>query len=296
MAFSPDGKRIVTASGGVYDAQKRQSVSGVVKVWDVATGQVTLTLTGHRDTVEGVAFSPDGKWIASGSRDNTLKVWDAATGQVTLTLKGHTDGVNSLAFSPDGKRIVSGGISDPTLKVWDAATGQVTLTLTGHAQGLNSVAFSPDGKRIASGSWDRTVKLWDAQTGQEILTLKDHTDKVTRVCFSPDGKRLASASYDKTVKVWAVKDSQLISQTSAASPGGTQTFAKPTANGYRVDRCLFWAQQCDEPAASAWCRTQGYSRATNWQSENASPTRILGDGKICNTPSCGGFSSITCSK
>ena len=96
VAFSPDGKRLVTAS---WD--------GTVKVWDAATGQETLTLKGHTGGVSSVAFSPDGKRIASASEDETVKVWDAATGQETLTLKGHTDAVLSVAFSPDGKRIAS---------------------------------------------------------------------------------------------------------------------------------------------------------------------------------------------
>ena len=140
-----------------------------------------------------MAFSPDGKRLASASQDETVKVWDAATGQETLTLKGHTSGVMSVAFSPDGKRLASASM-DGTVKVWDAATGQETLTLKGHTGPVTSVAFSPDGKRLASASADKTVKVWDAATGQETLTLKGHTGGVTSVAFSPDGQRLASAS------------------------------------------------------------------------------------------------------
>ena len=113
MAFSPDGRRIVSGSE-----------DQTLKVWDAETGQETLTLKGHTGSVYSVAFSPDGRRIVSGSQDGTLKVWDAETGQETLTLKGHTGaGVTSVAFSPDGRRIVSGS-NDMTLKVWDAATGQ----------------------------------------------------------------------------------------------------------------------------------------------------------------------------
>ena len=148
VAFSPDGKRIVSGSE-----------DQTLKVWDATTGQETLTLKGHTGAVQSVAFSPDGKRIVSGSDDQTLKVWDATTGQETLTLKGHTGAVQSVAFSPDGKRIVSGS-DDQTLKVWDATTGQETLTLKGHTGGVRSVAFSPDGKRIVSGSDDQTLKVW----------------------------------------------------------------------------------------------------------------------------------------
>ena len=106
VAFSPDGKRIITGSND------RTS-----KVWDAETGKDTLTLKGHTSTVYSVAFSPDGKKILTGSYDKTAKVWDAETGKETLTLKGHTDGVTSVAFSPDGKRIIT-KYGDKTTKVW----------------------------------------------------------------------------------------------------------------------------------------------------------------------------------
>ncbi|MBI5757629.1 MAG: protein kinase, partial [Planctomycetales bacterium] len=107
-----------------------------------------------------VAFSADGKRLASASHDGTVKVWDAMSGQEALTLKGHTDWVNSVAFSADGKRLASAS-RDGTVKVWDATSGQETLTLKGHTNWVNSVAFSADGKRLASASRDQTVKVWD---------------------------------------------------------------------------------------------------------------------------------------
>jgi WD40 repeat protein/serine/threonine protein kinase len=176
------------------------------------------TLRGHTGIVSCVAFSPDGKRIASGSWDKPVKVWDAVTGQETLTLKGHPNGVLSVAFSPDGARLATSGASENTVKVWDADTGQELLTLRGHTSHVNSVVFSPDGTRLASGSHDQTVKVWDAQTGQEVLTLKGHTDRVTGVAFSPDGRRLASGSNDKTVRVWDVSSS-----TKDRQAGGQQT-------------------------------------------------------------------------
>jgi WD40 repeat protein/serine/threonine protein kinase len=171
--------------------------------WRLSHSEI-LSLRAHAGSVLSVAFSPDGKRLASGGLDNTLKVWDAATGQETFTLKGHDGRVTSVAFSPDGKRLASGGW-DNTLKVWDVFTGQETLTLKGHSGAAAdlSVAFSPDGRRIASGSQGgMTLKIWDATTGQETLTLKGHTGGVTSVAFSPDGKRLASVSDDATLKVW----------------------------------------------------------------------------------------------
>jgi WD40 repeat protein len=153
-----------------------------------------------------VAFSADGKRLASAGEDKTVKVWDAQTGQEQLTLKGHADRVYSVAFSPDGKRIASASW-DMTVKVWEAQTGQEQLTLKGHAGRVHSVAFSPDGKRLASAG-DGTVRLWDADAGQQVLALQGHTDRVWSVAFSPDGKRLASGGYKSgkpcEVKVWGL--------------------------------------------------------------------------------------------
>jgi tetratricopeptide (TPR) repeat protein len=171
------------------------------------------TLEGHSALVASVSFSPDGKRIASGSRDKTVKVWDAQTGKEMLTLKGHSSLVNSVSFSPDGKRIVSGGWDDK-VKVWDAETGQLMLTLKGHTSYVTSVIFSPNGKRIVSGGGQfgvgepGEIKVWDAETGQETLTLAGHTGQVVGVSFSPDGKRILSGSRDKTLKIWDAETGQ----------------------------------------------------------------------------------------
>jgi WD40 repeat protein len=163
---------------------------------------------GHRKEVTCVAFSPDGRRIASGSKDQTVKVWDAQTAQEVLTLNGHTYRVASVAFSPDGQWLASGSWDD-TVKIWDGQTGRQIRNLQGHTDKVTSVAFSPNGRWIASGSADKTVIIWDAQTGQKIHTLQRHKDKVTSVAFQPDGQRLASGSADKTVNVWNTQTGQV---------------------------------------------------------------------------------------
>jgi hypothetical protein len=158
---------------------------------------------GHSDLVEAVAFSPDGRFIVSGSYDKTLKLWDAATGALLKTFmpktfQGHDRPVYSVAFSPDGRFIVSGS-ENGTLELWDAASGREVWTLQWLSV-VYSVAFSPDGRTLA-GSQYHTIKLWDA-SGREMRTLQGHTGLVYSVVFSPDGRTIASGSEDYTIKLW----------------------------------------------------------------------------------------------
>ncbi|HMC88687.1 MAG TPA: M56 family metallopeptidase, partial [Gemmataceae bacterium] len=220
IVYSPDGKRLATASGGNGDRP------GELTVWNAATRDEIYTIH-EPDSVRSVAFSPDNKFIATGSFDKTAKLRDAATGKLLVDLRGHRGAVNSVAFSPDGKLLATGSL-DSTIKLWEVPSGKLQKTLgseadlgnmtlgrlvstvknqlsaSGHTDWVLSVAFSPDGKTLASASRDQTAKLWDVATGKEKLTLRGHTNWVECVRFTPDGQTVLTASWDFTIKKWDV--------------------------------------------------------------------------------------------
>ena len=161
VAFSPDGKTLASGSD-----------DNTIRLWNVDTGETERILTGHAGEFEGVdngpssiegvksvAFSPDGKTLASGGGDNVIHLWDIGTGKRKMTLVGHTHWVFSLAFSPDGGTLASGSV-DSDIRLWDPHTGQHKKTLIGHSAWVRSIAFSSDGKTLVSGSDDGSVLLW----------------------------------------------------------------------------------------------------------------------------------------
>ncbi|MEV6735275.1 trypsin-like peptidase domain-containing protein [Streptomyces sp. NPDC051364] len=158
-------------------------------------------LSGHTASVPAVAFSPNGKTLATGSADKTVRLWNVTTGKTRKTLTGHTEWVEDVAFSPDRKTLATAS-DDNTARLWNVTTGKTRKTLTGHTDALLSVAFSTDGKTLATASGDKTVRLWNVTTGKTRKTLTGHTGWVEDVAFSPDRKTLATASDDKTVRLW----------------------------------------------------------------------------------------------
>ena len=197
IAYSPDCKLLALAGGAgvwLYDADNLNEV-GLLK--------------GNTSWLCSVAFSPDGKLLASGDYDNTIHLWNVEEQKQVGVLKGHTDGVNSITFSPDGKLLASGGY-DNTVRLWDVEKQNQVGMLRGHTEMVHSVAFSPDGKQLASSSSDNTIHLWDIQGKSTVGILHGHEEVVSSVAFSPDGKTLASGSWDNTARLWDVEKQKLV--------------------------------------------------------------------------------------
>ena len=198
LAISADGRYLATGDG-----------SARAVLWEAQTGAVVREFKGHTKWVAAVAFSPDGRRLATvGYADRFIKLWDTETGQEIRTLTGHEGDIKAVCFSPDGRLLASAGFDSAAgIRLWEVETGRQVRALRPR-QWFSTVAFSPDGQRLASGGGSGIVHVDDVATGAEIAAFAvagaSESNWIEHLAFSPDGQRLATASVDRTARLWDV--------------------------------------------------------------------------------------------
>lgn len=195
LAYRPDGAQLAVAGGA-------PGAAGEVRVYDAQTlTPVGAPLKGHTDLVYSIAWSPDGKRLATGSQDKTAVIWEWPSGKQLAVCKEHSDAVNRVCFAPDGKSLYTAS-QDHNVRRFDAANGQVIRSFTGHGDAVTALALSPDGKGLVSSGPEPRVRWWNVDTGDTSRYSDGHESAVNDLTFSKDGKLLASAAADRTVRIW----------------------------------------------------------------------------------------------
>lgn len=224
MAFSSGGDSLAVGSHG-----------GSITLWDVRTGELRATLSGHERWTSELVFAQDRRVLASASGDRTAKLWDTETGKLLASFNGHKSRFMKLSLSADGRLLATASDEDKSPRIWDTKVGRLVQTLPRvselHSVAIGSIAFSPTGPTLATTTWTG-IYLWDAETGKLRATLVDqslsrtvrviehrhsedrvenfsHADTIYRILFSPDGRVLATGSRDFTAKLWDVTNGQL---------------------------------------------------------------------------------------
>jgi WD40 repeat protein len=265
VAFSPDGRTLASASDDntirLWDARTHEQLGNALIGPPNAASNPEKPLRPHG--FESVAFSRDGRALASGSVDDTVRLWSVRTHrQLGASLRGHTDGVTSVAFSPSGRMLASAG-EDKTVRLWSLRTHkQLGAPLTGHTRTVTSVAFGPNGRTLASSSADKTMRLWNLRTHKQLgAALIGHTAAIYSVVFTSHGRTLTSASADKTVRSWSVRThkqlGRLIGHTGAVFGVAVSRNGRTLASASADKTMRLWDMQTHEQLGKPLGRHMG---------------------------------------
>ncbi|HUE71448.1 MAG TPA: c-type cytochrome domain-containing protein, partial [Pirellulaceae bacterium] len=197
IAVAPQGNVVAVARHGVVELQSHPQRKLLHK------------LSGHRGSVNAIALSDDGQYLAAAAGEPGLfgeaRLWKVADGSLVKVFQGHKDSVYAVRLSPDGSLLATGSY-DSSIKLWNVADASVAKSLDGHNGAVFELAFRKDGKVLASASGDRTVKLWDVASGERLDTLKESQKELYTLAFHPDGTRLAAAGVDNRIRVWQISE------------------------------------------------------------------------------------------
>ena len=264
--YSPDGKRIVTAS---WDES--------AMIWDVETGTCVATLAGHGGEVVGARFNADGTRILMASRGRTAQVWDTATGKSLVTLSAFEGGITSAEFTRDATRVATTSL-DKIVRIWDAVTGKCLVTFPGHTAGVTSVQFNPAGTQIVTASEDHSARVWEAATGKCLVTLSGHKGTVHGAYFNLDGTRIVTVSEDETAKVWEAVSGRCLHTLVGHSAGLTSASFSP--DGTRI------VTAGDDKSAQVWDAASGQNLASlTGHADSVTSAEFSPDGSVIVTAS-----------
>ena len=226
LAFSPDSSMLV--SGGEDKNIKLWDLSTLSLIGEPMTDGIDNPRSGGGDAIYSVAFSPDGKYIASGGQDRKVVFWDVATQTMVGAPLDSDSGaywINDIAYSPDGKLLASTELCCDVF-LWDVEKQTKIAVLEGHGNSVDAAAFSPDGKLLATSGWDESIIFWDMESREMIgEPFTQHTDGIPGLAFSPDGKTLVSGSRDKTIVFWDVETRTPIGEPLRGHEAGIQELA-----------------------------------------------------------------------
>jgi WD40 repeat protein len=210
----PDHSDVIRGIAFSPDGRLVATVGGELHVWETGTGRSIIVLN---DPAWRAVFSPDGKWLATVSPEKTPRVWEVGTWRAAGELRGHTAWVRAISFSRDGSRLVTAG-EDNTARVWETGTWRALVVLEGHTDRVDDVSISPNGRYVLTASWDKTGRLWDVETGKVVAVLDGHSSFVNSARFSPDGRLIATAG-DRTVRIWDGATGRSVIVLSVFTPG-----------------------------------------------------------------------------